>query len=188
MRRGFKSWAEKKAVELRNELSIEYYEKLPGLDLAQHLGIQLIEPNNIPGLSLEDKTLLLNHYHDSWSAITIKNYLDSYLIIFNPTHSARRRESDLMHELAHIICEHKMEKIIIRKDFPFPLRDYNSDQEDEAKWLGGCLQVPRRASVQMIYKGLDINELSDHFGASMDMINYRIRLTGVEKQINRRKT
>ena len=87
-----------------------------------------------------------------------------------------------MHEIAHIICGHKMEKIVIRKDIPFPLRDYNSEQEDEAKWLGGCLQIPRRALVKMIYKGLDTMELAEHFGASKDMVLYRLRITGASKQ------
>lgn len=188
MKRGFKSWAEKKAEEYRILLGKKYYHSLSANELADHLRIKVITPKHIPNLSKKDSSILLNHDHNSWSAITIKNYLGEYIIISNSSHSKKRQESDLMHEMAHIICEHFMEKIKIRADFPFPLRDYNTEQEEEAKWFGGCLQVPRRALVQMIYKGLDINELSDHFGASMDMVNYRLRMTGVEKQINRRKT
>ncbi|MBK9099494.1 MAG: ImmA/IrrE family metallo-endopeptidase [bacterium] len=188
MKRGFKSWAEKKAEEYRILLGKKYYHSLFANELADHLGLKIITPQHIPNLSKKDSSILLNHDHNSWSAITIKNYLGEYIIISNPSHSKKRQESDLMHEMAHIICEHTMEKIKIRTDFPFPLRDYNTEQEEEAKWFGGCLQVPRRALVQMIYKGLDINELSDHFSASIDMINYRLRMTGVEKQINWQKT
>lgn len=188
MRRGFKTWSEKKAEEFRKVLSLKYYEKLPAELLANHLGVGLITPKDIPALTIKEKNLLLNHDSSAWSAITIKNYSGEYVIIFNSSHSNKRRESNLMHELAHIICEHDMEKIKLRDDFPFPLRDYNPMQEDEANWLGGCLQVPRSALLWGKRKGMDKSELSDYFGASMNMIDYRLRMTGVEKQINWRKT
>ena len=182
MRRGFKSWAERKSIEFRKELLKDYYEKLGAIELAKHLDIVLIEPNDIPGLNDKEKNILLNHDHQSWSAITIKNHLGELVIIYNPTHSDRRQESDSMHELAHIICKHNMEKIK-RKDFPFQLRDYNAEQEDEAKWLGGCLQIPRKALEWCKYRRMSDNELADHFGASFDMITYRINITGIKKQI-----
>lgn len=74
-----------------------------------------------------------------WSALTILNNEEKYIIIHNPTHSKLRQEKNIMHELAHIICKHKPEKLEPRENFPFLLRDYNNvDQEEEAKWLG-CL-------------------------------------------------
>lgn len=185
MKRGFKKWAETKAVEFRKELKKQNYEKLTAEELAYHLKVLLIKPNEIPGLAEKDKSILLNYDH--WSAITIKNYLDEHVVIYNPTHSKKRQESDLMHELAHIICEHKMEKIIIREGFPFPLRDYNTVQEDEAIWLGGCLQIPREALVKCIYKGMNKAELAQHFGASREMLQYRMNVTGVQHQIKRYK-
>ncbi|MBS4033527.1 MAG: ImmA/IrrE family metallo-endopeptidase [Ignavibacterium sp.] len=185
MRWGFKTWAEKKAVEFRKDLSLKYYEKLPAELLANHLGVGLITPKDIPALTIKEKNLLLNHDSSSWSAISIKNNSGEYVIIFNSSHSKKRSESNLMHELGHIICKHDMEKIKLREDFPFPLRDYNSIQEDEANWLGGCLQIPRKALLWGCYKGMNKIELSDHFGASMVMISYRLKITGVERQINR---
>ena len=159
-------------------MSLKYYEKLPAELLANHLNVELITPHDIQGLSSKAKTILLNHDPSSWSAITIKNHRGNFIIIYNPTHSQKRQESNLMHELSHIICCHKMEKIKLRKDFPFPLRDYNEDQEDEAKWLGGCLQIPRKALVWGKYRGMNNNELSIHFGASSDMLNYKIKNDG----------
>jgi hypothetical protein len=185
LRRGFKSWADKKAVEYRNVLGKNYYAILSARELADYLDIDIITPREIPGLENSDASNLLNHDHNSWSGITVKNQTGSFIIIVNPTHSGKRQESDLMHEIAHIICEHKMEKIQLRADFPLPLRDYDHQQEEEAKWFGGCLQIPRNALLHMLYKGYDINEISDHFGASLDMVRYRINLTGVKKQFNK---
>jgi Zn-dependent peptidase ImmA (M78 family) len=182
LRRGFKSWADKKAVEYRKVLGKKYFDILSARELANYLDIDIITPREIPGLENTDASNLLNHDNNSWSGITVKNQSGSFIIIVNPTHSSKRQESDLMHEIAHIICEHKMEKIQIRTDFPFPLRDYDHQQEDEAKWFGGCLQIPRDALVHMLYRGYGINEISDHFGASLDMVKYRINITGVKKQ------
>jgi len=185
LKRGFKSWADKKAIEYRKLLGKKYFDLLSARELANYLEIEIITPRQIPGLKSDDASILLNDDHNSWSAITIKNHSNSFIIISNPTHSGKRQESDLMHEIAHIVCEHKMEKIKLRTDFPYPLRDYNTQQEEEAKWLGGCLQIPRNALVHMLYKGLDISELSEHFGASLDMVRYRINITGVKKQFNK---
>ena len=184
MKRGFKKLAETKALEFRKELSLKYYEKLPAELLADYLNVELITPYNIQGLPSKDKIILLNHDSASWSAITIKNRRRKFVIIYNPTHSKKRQESNLMHELSHIICGHTMEKIKLRKNFPFPLRDYNSAQEDEAKWLGGCLQIPRRALLWGKFNKMTNSELSGHFGASINMLEYRLNITGVDRQMN----
>ena len=50
MRRGFKSWAEKKSIEFRRILGLQPFSAMPALRLAAHLGVIVIVPSAIPGI------------------------------------------------------------------------------------------------------------------------------------------
>ena len=66
--------------------------------------------------------------------------------------SESRIQSDIMHELAHVLLGHKMEEI--NPSLGFPLRKYDQSQEDEAEWLGGCLQLPSKHSMNHVLIGI----------------------------------
>lgn len=63
---------------------------------------------------------------------------------------------------------------------------YNKDQEDEANWLAGCLLLPRDAVVLIRRQRLDLAVAAKKYGTSVDMLNYRINVTGVDYQFKRR--
>lgn len=69
--------------------------------------------------------------------------------------------------------------------FPYPIRSYDPVQEDEASWLGGCLQLPRSALLWAIRRGMNNDMMVDYFGASMDQVKYRRQITGVDFQVRR---
>jgi len=70
MRRGFKTWAEKEAVRLRQKLGIRTTEPLPARTLAADLGIIIYEPQQIPGMTAQLLTILVREDAD-WSAVTL---------------------------------------------------------------------------------------------------------------------
>lgn len=91
-----------------------------------------------------------------------------------------------MHELAHILCKHHPSHMIQAANLPFALRTYDKEQEEDASWLGGCLQIPRVALLWVIEAGMSETKLLDYFGASRDLLRYRRRITGVDLQVKRR--
>ncbi|HEY3411896.1 MAG TPA: ImmA/IrrE family metallo-endopeptidase [Armatimonadota bacterium] len=184
MRRGFKQDAEREALAYRKTLSLAGHMKLPAADLAKHLGIRIITPRDVPGLSAMDLSRLLEADEGSWSGVTLTRAGFS-IIICNPSHSLRRQESDIMHELAHLICRHDPATRLDLRDCPFFLRTYDQAQEDEANWLGGALQVPRAGLVWAMVRKMDKQAMALHFGASEQMVEFRCRMTGIRKQIPR---
>ena len=92
-----------------------------------------------------------------------------------------------MHEQGHIICKHKPAQIVQLGNLPWVLRTYDADQEEEAAWLGGCLQLPRESLLWALKRGMDEAMLCDYSGASIDMVRYRRRKTGVDRQLARRR-
>ena len=183
-RRGFKKWSDDKAIELRKELGLVASSPLCAFDLSKYLNIPIFEPKEINGMSEQHLDKLLNSGCKHWSAATIPIKNKEYIIIHNPRHSSSRQQSNLMHELAHIICEHKIpddKKINGLSGF---LRNHDENQENEAEWLGACLQLPRPALIWALKKNMSLEQISVHFNASKEMVRYRINITGVKKQLS----
>ena len=109
------------------------------------------------------------------------------IIIHNPFSTEERQQSDIMHELAHIICNHKHDKKY-PQNFPINLmREFDDLQEEEAKALGSILQIPREALVWAKNMKMTDDEIANHFNASLKMVRFRLNTSGVNKQYSKRK-
>jgi len=179
--RGFKTKCENMSLGFRKELGLKKTDPMSPALLADHLSVKLYTPNDIKGLSPAFCQILLGKGKDAWSAITLS--LDGTdVLIYNPTHSKARQASDMMHELSHIIIGHEAGKIIMSTDSKYSLRSYKQDQEDEANWLAGCLLLPREATAFIKRAGLDDDEACDRYGVSQALLDFRIKVTGVNYQ------
>lgn len=179
-RRGFKTDSERRSLEFRERLSIQQDDFLPPRALADLLSVFVHDILEFPG-----DTDLLCRSETNWSALTLRNCAGQRLIVFNSRHSESRQHSDLMHELAHIICDHQ--EPVIQKEIPIPsiLRNYDPLAEAEAEYLGGCLQIPRDGLVDCFKMGMSAGEIAERFKASPEMVRYRISMTGVAFQASR---
>ena len=84
-----------------------------------------------------------------------------------------------MHECAHLILGHKMEEFDNSNDFI--LRNYNVVQEEEAKYLGHCLQLPKAALTRhYVYGDKTKKQIAELFNTSIDVVTYRIGICGIE--------
>ena len=84
---------------------------------------------------------------ESWSAATVVEG-NRHAIILNSAHSPARQNSDLMHELAHLIRAHTPARMDVSADGLLLLNTYDRKQEDEANWLAGCLLLPRATLIR----------------------------------------
>lgn len=182
-KRGFKAWCERIALEKRAALRLRAIDPLDPRKLAQSLRVTLWTPHDVPGLSAECLDVLLRQDPDGWSAVTLP-LSGLNLIILNSAHSPGRQNSDLMHELAHILLGHTPTRVDVSEDQQLLLRTHDGDQEDEANWLAGCLLLPRPALLAIVRTGVTKRAAVD-YGVSMDMLNYRMRIAGVEIQARR---
>lgn len=176
-RRGFKTEAEGMAVQCRQELGLKDFQPLSAFTLAKHLGLEVINPIDLHGLSDYALAALLNGSDSGhWSAVTIgKNKAE--LIIYNNSHSSCRTESNIMHECAHVLLGHSMGKI--DTSLAIPLRKYDAVQEMEAEWLGGCLQLPIPALKKYyVFGSYTADQIAELFNASLQMVRYRLGVSG----------
>jgi hypothetical protein len=176
---GFKAKAEKLAAEFRNKLHLHPCAPMCAFKLANYLEIPIFSALEFLHLQ-KDKEILSNDCE--WSALTMNTSSGATIIIHNPFHSPARQQSDLMHEIAHVICEHKHPM----KDFdvavPVGMRSFNLIQEEEARCLGSTLQLPRPALLWAKKRDMSTFEIADYFNASQDMVVFRLNTSGVNKQ------
>ncbi|MGH9461481.1 MAG: ImmA/IrrE family metallo-endopeptidase, partial [Vicinamibacteria bacterium] len=122
----------------------------------------------------------------SWSAVTL-SVGTKRLVLLNPSHSHARRASDLMHELSHLVIGHDPSRVDVTEDGTLLVNTYDGDQEDEANWLAGTLLLPRPALIHIRSRGADLAWVGREYGVSIDMLRYRLNITGVEYQLRTRK-
>ena len=184
MRRGFKAWCERTSQEYRAALGVRLADRLDPRRLAELLDVQVSVPEAIPGLSRASIHQLTRVDRDSWSAVTISQSGRS-LIVLNSGQSAARQTSSLVHELAHIILNHAPDETVLSDEGVLFRGSYDANQEDEANWLAGCLLVPRDGLLAAGRRSADPMALAERFGVSRDMIEWRLRMTGVMRQLRR---
>ena len=187
LKHGFKTEAEGIASRLRAELNIHPCAPLDAYKLAKHLNVAVYKSFELIQSIESINELSGNNGQDcGWSALTMITKAGNQIIIHNEYNTPQRQQSDLMHELAHIICGHKREKREYTFQLPFGMHEYNEIHEEEAKWLGATLQL----SKPCLYWGKkyknDFQLIADYYNCSLEMVTYRMNVTkiGLYKNTN----
>lgn len=184
LQRGFKAKAEKLALEKRKELGLNPCDAMCAFKLAELLKIGIYGVSHFIGS--EEKVKSTKVFLKEWSALTMLTKTGNRIIIHNDSHTIARQQSNLMHEISHIILEHKHEsKNTILSGLPL-MREYNELQEEEAKCLGATLQLPKLCLLWANKRNMTYNEIAEHYNASVEMVRYRINITGLLKLFNPR--
>jgi Zn-dependent peptidase ImmA (M78 family) len=185
--RGFKTWCEKYSTSVRGELSLGRDGPLDTRALALHLKVRVWTPEDVPGLNeLTLRTLLRNDGKSPscWSAVTLV-LNGKALVILNSSHSKARQASDLTHELAHRILKHETHEVSVSPDGLMLIANYDKQQEEQADWLSGCLLLPRDALLSIRRKRMEDALAASEYGVSLQMLKYRMAMTGVDRQYGR---
>lgn len=183
--RGFKTWAERTATNIRRELGLAPQDSLDVFKLAAFLDVAVLTPRDIPGLPSQVLNQLENQDRFGWHAVSVIVPGERTLLIYNPRKSAPRRASDIVHELAHIIQDHKPSTVILSQDGSLSMRTYDQKQEDEANWFGWSLLLPREALMSAMRQHKSIENIAASYGVSTQLVNYRLGVTGVSAQMAR---
>jgi len=182
--RGFKTWCENASAGLRDDLRLQPIDPLDPRALADYLGVIVWRVDEIPGLDPDSLHVLINDDPFSWSAATVQAE-NKLAIIINSVHSPGRTASNLTHEIAHLVLGHVPAQIGLTEDGLLLLNTFNRDQESEANWFSGCLLLPREALLHSRRQERSAQEIADQYGTSFEMVEYRLRMTGVDRQVVR---
>ena len=178
LRRGFKSEAERIAKQVQAELGLSISESVEPKLIAELLGIEVRAGDElIPRERFEE---LGDMQPDAFSACTLRPSPDRTVVVHNPLSPKTRWKSDIAHELAHTLLDHELSRVQRLGDVTFLSCD--PVQEEEAAWLSGCLLLPRALLLAEIQRGAGARDIARKHGVSERMAQYRLDVTGVERQ------
>lgn len=181
LERGFKAWAERASLSIRQELGISVEQPLSPAALADYLEVELWTPRDVPGITKDVLDELLKHDPFGWHALGLQVNGKS-IVIYNPRKSAGRQVSDITHELAHIILDHQPATIIYSAELDLGMRSFDQKQEDEANCLAWCLLLPRESLAHAKRRRMSTSETAEHFRVSESLVTYRTNISGIGKQ------
>jgi Zn-dependent peptidase ImmA (M78 family) len=180
LRRGFRTEAERRAAEVRTEAGLRPFDPIDLRALAGRNRVSIVSADELIDVTRLHELEAIQSF--SFSACTFD--LDgSKVIVISPLRSAARQNSDIAHELAHILLGHEMTEV--RKIAGVPFRTCRSDQEQEATTLGGTLLLPRPLLLHAVRQGMDAPAIADAYGVTIEMARFRYNTTGVAKQVRR---
>lgn len=178
MRRGFKAEAERLAEKVRHEMGKRPSDSLDALELAQHVGAEVRRADTLT--TLEKLQTLEELQPGAFSACTF-TVENKHIIVYSPLASIGRMQSDVAHEVSHILLDHPMKSVQNVGGVGFFTCD--ADEEQEANWLAGCLLLPRALLYRAAKRGLDIAAIAETYKVSEQMAAFRLRTTGVMRQL-----
>ena len=181
LRRGFKSESERIAERVRAEAHLSTGAQVSSETLAEHLGVELLAGDALVPLSRFEELRELQD--DAFSACTFPPIDGRTVVVYNPLSSIGRRNSDVAHELAHILLGHELSRVETIGESTF--LSCNPQQEEEAGWLAGCLLLPRELLLREVGRGRSAAAIADKYDVSEDMAVFRINVTGVLRQTRR---
>lgn len=178
MRRGFKAHAERLATKVRGEMGKRPTDPLDAIELARHVGADVRCAEELTSRQNLEELEQLQPGAFSACTFTIGEH---HIVVYSPLASDGRTQSDIAHEIAHLLLEHEIKTMQTIGDLSFFTCD--PDEEQEANWLAGCLLLPRPLLLQAARRGLDSQAIAEEYNVSEPMATYRLRTTGVTRQL-----
>jgi hypothetical protein len=178
VRRGFKAEAERLSASVRREMGKRPSEYVDAVDLARHAGAEVRCADELTSLAKLQELDELQPGAFSACTFTIG---DRHIVVYSPLASPGRTQSDIAHEIAHLLLKHSVKSVETIGGVSFFTCD--ADEEQEANWLAGCLLLPRPLLYQAARRGMDSSAIAQTFNVSETMAAFRLRTTGVERQL-----
>ena len=149
--------------------------------LAEHLGVPVINASNVVDLDTA-RYLASEQGKREVSALVSFEGLAAQIIV-NDAHSYKRLASNVAHELAHVVLRHPPTDLFHEDG----TRNFNTDAENEANWLGPALLMSEEAALRvfsLITKGhTTLMDYSNEYQISEEVIQMRMNVVGAKRRV-----
>jgi hypothetical protein len=150
-------------------------------------GVSILRLNEISDLPSEYVNHLTGDGASQWSAMSIPldSTQETWAIVVNDSHEKARQNVSLLEEFWHILQGHKLTTITkVGSSFG---RSFEAEDEHDAYYLAAATLVPAESLLKMLLKKTPAEEIANHYGASTELVEYRIKRLGFWNQYKHRK-
>jgi Zn-dependent peptidase ImmA (M78 family) len=120
--------------------------------------------------------------HVTFSATTVAE--GSFkLIVHNDFHHPFRQNSNVMHEIAHILLGHPPRPPLAGDK----CRNFDAQSEYEANQLGFILLIPKLAALRIVESGMGNVAASQMYGVSSSVLIHRLNITDAKGWADNRR-
>jgi Zn-dependent peptidase ImmA (M78 family) len=177
MQRGFKTFAEKLAVEVRKEMGIPAHGRLCAFRLTEFLGVPTLGFSKLADgakdIGVTEKQLIALESEVHGLCIP---FGAGRAILYNDKNSSTRQQSDVAHEASHVLLRHPLADIVSGA-----ASQRSKELEEEAAHLGGTLLLPMVAALHVLKQRMSINSAAAEYGISGEMVIYRCNVSGARQ-------
>ena len=173
-----KTEMEEMAQQLRKDLGVAPDDGIESLDI-KIAGVEVFLVSKIEGLRPDCSDFLLGEGAQEWSAMSVPLDFaeDTWAILRNDTHTLERQRVTYLEECWHILLGHRLTRIAKIADAYG--RTYESSEEHDAFYLAAATLLPEAAVRTAIEGGDDATKIGKRFGASVELVEYRIKRLGL---------
>jgi uncharacterized protein DUF955 len=187
-RKGFlpgnpKQWEhEHNGLDLRQDLGIEVTARLPVREafdrLLPHVAVR-------PHGEIPCAQMFIDRFRGdlqiTWSALALPLPDQTVQVIYNDSHSPRRRRATLMEEFFHLRLGHSPSKLRWYSDGS--RRTFAPGIETQAYQSGAAALVPYKSLRELIQNSALLDQIADHFDVSTDLVLFRAKVTKLYRQL-----
>jgi hypothetical protein len=174
LRRGFKASANRRSIRLRRGLGLRPEDPIDLRAIAAKLDVPIVPlstfsielPEAVKQLSIVDTA--------AFSAATVPIENGRRVIIFNDAHDPGRQNSNIAHEIAHILLGHQSTLPIDSSG----KRVVDREIEEEANWLGATILISNEAALRIVRDGLSTRDACNRYGVSASLLQMRRNASG----------
>lgn len=177
---GFKQYAVDLGLKIRTELGLSAFDRLDADKLADRYRVTVVSFDQVNCSPETLQHFTCNQWRSlSGFAIPVDGMM---AVALNPSHTEARTRSTFTHEISHVVLNHES-KVRLTRDDNCIYGDV--DQEDEARWLGAELLLPREAAKRAVLRDITEDQVRERFGVSRELARWRMNICG-GKNIRRR--
>ncbi len=169
---------EENALLIRQQLGIDSVEAFDPFEIVKRSGTIIKFSDEIEGVSKE-----LKIDAKTWSGGGMPMQDGKYAILLNPNQTRERMNVTILEEVAHKYYGHIPNVLGADGRLCF-----DKSEEDEAYWTAAAILVPSKVLAMAMYKKEPAVELAKLYGASVELVEMRIKLlnfwTEYKKQLN----
>jgi hypothetical protein len=175
LRRGFKANANRISVRLRRGQGARPEAPIDLNVLVTKLSIGVIPLSEFKAQFPQAVQQLTMRDSGAFSAATLPpNENGKRILVLNDSHDLRRQNSNIAHEIAHILLGHP---------FTFPIdgsgsRNIDRELEEEANWLGPTILVSDEAALHIVQSELPTDTACMHYKVTEPVLRMRINASG----------